>query len=64
MGGISTDSMHKPHPEWRTEEKQKEKKIENITGKRALQREEGNAQLERKKLMLEGGQKDKTDCKN
>ena len=56
--------MHKPHPEWGTEEKQEEKKIENITGKRALQREEGNAQLERKKLMLEGGQKDKTDCKN
>ena len=49
--------MHKPHPEWRTEEKQEEKKIENITGKRALQREEGNAQLEIKmtgKMMKDG----------
>ena len=55
--GISTDSMHKLHPKWGTEEKQEEKKIENITGKRALQREEGNAQLEIKmtgKMMKDG----------
>ena len=40
--------MHKPHPEWRTEEKQEEKKIEKITGKRALQKRKKKKEEEKK----------------
>ena len=36
--------MHKPHPEWRTEEK----KIEKITGKRALQKRKKKKEEEKK----------------